>query len=406
MAEKSECYKRSDATDNEYAREIFNKINSHFDNDITQNKIDAIIKTFIEEQLLDNNQFKDNLNNAILNSIQNITITENDNLLKTILKNSTIFQSYVYEFINDPKLKEQDYLKNLKNGTEDKKKFLDTAYSSFVDFLNEKFKNIGESQVNTVVHSENIEESKQLAANNVESGTGLKAFNCIYQGCDDKKIRDLFIHLAKAATTVKYKGRLATKVIDTAKTSIKKNKDKIEDILKNALSSLNFANDEKTLNSILSLMINDTNETTQNINKQIIMDLLEELIPKLKEKPILQNNSECVSSESYNILDKENSKLEDENSKLKDENSKLNNKFNEIQKGVVVTATTGVPVANAVPVSTTVPVANAVPVATTGVTDKGGKKTKSIRHFKKQFTKKRHRMIRKKTNRKTKKYGK
>ena len=41
--------------------------------------------------------------------------------------------------------------------------------------------------------------------------------------------------------------------------------------------------------NILILIINDTNETTKTNNQKIIKDLLKELIPNLKEKPILQN---------------------------------------------------------------------------------------------------------------------
>jgi len=413
----SDCkkIKRSDATDLEYAKEIFNKIYSHFDSEDTRIKIDEVIKAFIKEQLLDNNQFKKLLNNAILDSVKQITITENVTLLETILKNSTIFQSYMNVFNPDNTLDEPTKENSLKS-----------AYTEFVNFLKNKMNNTENNSNKQPNNEDDVVVGSTATNQNVESGAGSKAFKCIYEGCDDKKIRDLFIHLAKAATTVKYKGRLAKKLIDHAKKIIKNYDNDIEKIIKNALNSLNFADDVKTMNSILFLMIND-NSDTKDKNAKIMKDLLLEIIPKLKENPVLRNNSDCVSIESFTNLEEKNSKLNKENSilkeeisKLKEENSKLNKKFNEIQQGRVI---------GTVNTDNISPLVEAKNDVVAKKNNNGGQKFKSLkksnntyklfksginvhnsrskkRQSKNQFTKKRHRMIRKKTNRKTKKYGK
>jgi hypothetical protein len=307
-----------------------------------------------------------------------------------------------------------------------KENSLKSAYTEFVNFLKNKMNNTENNSNKQPNNEDDVVVGSTATNQNVESGAGSKAFKCIYEGCDDKKIRDLFIHLAKAATTVKYKGRLAKKLIDHAKKIIKNYDNDIEKIIKNALNSLNFADDVKTMNSILFLMIND-NSDTKDKNAKIMKDLLLEIIPKLKENPVLRNNSDCVSIESFTNLEEKNSKLNKENSilkeeisKLKEENSKLNKKFNEIQQGRVI---------GTVNTDNISPLVEAKNDVVAKKNNNGGQKFKSLkksnntyklfksginvhnsrskkRQSKNQFTKKRHRMIRKKTNRKTKKYGK
>jgi len=307
MKEESPCKKQWDGIDPLYVEPIINNLNSHFNSEITLAKINDVIESFIKEQLLDGNKFKNMLNKSILSSISDIQISGTKYLLQTILENNHFFQGYIFDFVNAKEVKGQNFLnvflENIKNKkTDDNNDKI--VYDKFKQFLSNLLKannaiskneetNMEEEGNDTEAETKNVGEKK-------ESGD-TKPFNCIYNGCDDTKMRDLYIHLIKAATTVKYKGRLADKILKVTKEIIDKNKNDIKTMIRNAVNSLNFDNDETTINSILNLIITDSDiykrnlfffKNTQTRNKKLMMDLLRKMIPKmaeLKEKPKVGN---------------------------------------------------------------------------------------------------------------------